>query len=230
MKKLLITILTLCLAIGACIGLTGCSVLDFFGADIQKENIQLKEDVSNLFDIAFPNGIIDKDITLNYIERTVEGEGDALQVTDNATVTINGGNFDGGSTPFGGAGNTAIWVNSPDAKVIINGGNFKINGLAQDDTGHIDLIYCSQGQIEINGGYFEGADNTVWLLNCKDANYKNNTAHIIVKGGSFVNFDPSNCISEGENTNFVAEGYTVVSEVINEGKPEEYRLYTVVKG
>ena len=51
-----------------------------------------------------------------------------------------------------------------------------------------------------------------FLLNCIDANYKNGTAKIIVKGGTFVNFDPSNNAAEGEGTNFVAEGYKVVSE------------------
>jgi len=40
-----------------------------------------------------------------------------------------------------------------------------------------------------------------------------------------VNFDPSNCKAEGENTNFVAPGYSVISE-----KHGEDTWYTVVKG
>ncbi len=53
--------------------------------------------------------------------------------------------------------------------------------------------------------------------------YKNGTANIIVKGGTFVNFDPSNNLAEGEGTNFVADGYKVISEVHGEDT-----WYTVV--
>lgn len=49
-------------------------------------------------------------------------------------------------------------------------------------------------------------------LNCYDANRKSGAAKIIVTGGTFVNFAPSNCKAEGENTNFVADGYKVVTE------------------
>jgi hypothetical protein len=86
------------------------------------------------------------------------------------------------------------------------------------------LIYVSQGTVEITGGYFYGADDTVWLLNCKDAFYKDGTASIVVKGGTFVGFNPKDCVSEGEHTSFLAEGYDVVKETIN-----SVDYYTVVK-
>ena len=60
------------------------------------------------------------------------------------------------------------------------------------------------------GVYIMHAKN--FLLNCIDDNYKNDTAKIIVKGGTFVNFNPANCKAEGEGTNFVADGYKVVTE------------------
>ncbi len=60
-------------------------------------------------------------------------------------------------------------------------------------------------------------------LNCYDANRKSGAAKIIVTGGTFVNFAPSNCKAEGENTNFVAPGYSVISE-----KHGEDTWYTVV--
>ena len=63
-------------------------------------------------------------------------------------------------------------------------------------------------------------------LNCYDANRKSGTAKIIVTGGTFVNFDPSNCKAEGENTNFVADGYGVVATPQANGDV----WYTVVKG
>ena len=209
---------------------------------LQDENQELKSQLKTLeFLIKYPGGVIDgvdKIIELDDIILTVDKgvEGDALTVKNGAQVTIIDGIFNGGQTPFGGAGNTAIWCNGIDSKIIINDGIFYINGLAIDDEGnrdkgHIDLIYCTQGTIEINGGWFEGADDTVWLLNCKDTYYKDGTAKIIVKGGSFVNFDPSNCLSEGEGTNFVAEGYEVVVEEIKDETTSEYlyTLYTVVE-
>lgn len=51
------------------------------------------------------------------------------------------------------------------------------------------------------------------MLNCYDANREAGTAKIIVTGGTFVNFNPADCYAEGAHTNFVADGYKVVSEV-----------------
>ena len=64
------------------------------------------------------------------------------------------------------------------------------------------------------------------MLNCYDANYKNGTAKIIVKGGTFVNFNPANNAAEGAGTNFVAEGYSVIKETQANGDV----WYTVVEG
>lgn len=62
------------------------------------------------------------------------------------------------------------------------------------------------------------------MLNCVDSAYKNGSAKIIVKGGTFVNFDPSNNTAEGAGTNFVADGYKVVSASQTNGEV----WYTVV--
>lgn len=240
MKKLFYVFIAVCMTFACMFTFTGCSsffddaihltIIQEENEALKEENAQLKQELATLkFQIAFPNGIINEDVILNNVNLAVATEGDAIQVTGNAVVTINGGKFDGGVTPFGGAGNTAVWCNSETARVVINGGHFTINGLAEGDVGHIDLIYCTAGTIEITGGYFEGADDTVWLLNCKDANYNEGKASIVVTGGTFRNFDPSDCVSEGEHTNFVAEGYVVECEVVNEGTAEEYRLFTVVE-
>jgi hypothetical protein len=63
-----------------------------------------------------------------------------------------------------------------------------------------------------------------FTLNCVDANYKAGTAKINVTGGSFVNFNPAKNLAEGENTNFVAEGYKANPTQAN-GKT----TYTVTK-
>lgn len=74
-----------------------------------------------------------------------------------------------------------------------------------------ELIYCYSGTININGGTFKMTGDTHYMLNCYDSNYQNGTAKIIVTGGKFYNFDPSNNTAEGAGTNFVADGYTVIS-------------------
>jgi riboflavin kinase/FMN adenylyltransferase len=100
----------------------------------------------------------------------------------------------------------AVWANG--GKVIIKGGKFYNNG------NNSDLIYASNDAlVEIYGGEFhankndgaEGTKNPYPALNIKDAHRK--TAKIIVYGGKFFGFDPANNVSEGSNTNFVADGY-----------------------
>ena len=87
--------------------------------------------------------------------------------------------------------------------------------------GNEDAIYVERGTAIIEGGFFDIQQKLTGstleaqyktLLNCNDANYNAGRAKIIVKGGTFVNFDPSNN-PEGEGTSFVADGYKVVSEV-----------------
>lgn len=85
--------------------------------------------------------------------------------------------------------------------------------------GNIHAVYVYSGKAVIEGGFFEvqqkypdAAKAYEFVLNCYDANYKNGSAEIIVKGGTFVNFNPADCAAEGAHTNFVAAGYTVKSE------------------
>ena len=92
--------------------------------------------------------------------------------------------------------------------------------------GNVDAIYVEKGTATIEGGFFDIQKKLTGstleaqyktLLNCQDANYNTGKAKIIVKGGTFVNFDPSNNLAEGANTNFVAPGYKVISETQSNG-------------
>ena len=95
--------------------------------------------------------------------------------------------------------------------LVINGGTYK---------GATSCVQVQYGKCIINGGFFEATSPT-FTLNCVDSKEDNKGnvtdlyptyANIIVQGGTFVNFDPSNNTAEGEHTNFVASGYKVVSE------------------
>ena len=92
--------------------------------------------------------------------------------------------------------------------VTVNGGNYYGGGTT---------FNVEKGTLIVNDGFFQVAPDIDtkdyrYTLNCIDKNYKAGTANIIVKGGTYVNFDPSDNGAEGEHTNFVADGYKVVSE------------------
>ena len=134
-----------------------------------------------------------------------------------ADTTINAGKNGGIDT--GTNGGYALNVRK-GANLTITGGSYYGGGTA---------VQVQEGTLTITGGHFavEAFGEPYgynFLLNCIDSAYKNGTAKIIVKGGTFVNFDPSNNTAEGAGTNFVADGYKVVSASQTNGEV----WYTVV--
>ena len=157
-----------------------------------------------------------KTATINANGKTIANTGDVwdtnsnswslISARENADLTITG------NGTFKAKENDCYAVDVQDgATVTIENGTF---------IGNIHAVYVLEGTAYIKGGFYSvqqkfptpGKENE-FVLNCYDANYKNGTAKIIVTGGTFVNFDPSNCKAEGAGTNFVAPGYKVVSEV-----------------
>lgn len=163
-------------------------------------------------DIDAPTGFevdIDTVITNNKVISVSEDtEGNGVFTVINGTLTLEGkGTINGlGKNDW----SMAVWAKE-NGKVIINDGYFtNVGAESVEDSEHFDLIYVSgNGQVEINGGEFK-CETPAWTLNIKDKD--RSTASIVVKGGKFHGFDPSNCKSEGDNTNFVAPGYKVVEE------------------
>ena len=134
-----------------------------------------------------------------------------------ADTTINAG--ENGGIDTGRNGGYALNVRK-GANLTITGGSYYGGGTA---------VQVQEGTLTITGGHFavEAFGEPYgynFLLNCIDSAYKNGSANIIVKGGTFVNFDPSNNSAEGAGTNFVADGYKVVSEAQTNGDV----WYTVV--
>ena len=71
--------------------------------------------------------------------------------------------------------------------LIVESGNY---------IGNISSVYVHSGTAYINGGYYKvqqvsGINGYGETINCYDANFKNGTAKVIVSGGSFYNFDPT---------------------------------------
>ena len=178
-------------------------------------NLNITSDIvdNSLTDTADARVIVKKPTTLNLNNKKIISPDNMGNNSTNfcalyveADTTINA--TEDGGINTGTNGGYGINVNK-GASLTINGGYYYGGGTA---------IQVQEGTLVINGGTFavEPYSSPVYgykfLLNCVDGNYKNGTAKIIVKGGTFVNFDPANSASENPKGNFVAEGYKVVSE------------------
>ena len=177
------------------------------GDATENDVIQLVADIAT--DAAFE---ITKKVTINLNGKTIattqadtEGNG-VFWVQTGGELTLNGeGTINGVG---GNAYNIAIWADG--GKVIINGGTYTNEGAQDDgpDGAHFDLIYAKNGgSVEINGGTFK-CQTPNWTLNSHDTA----KGTIVVKGGTFYQFNPSDCTTEGTGTNFCAANYRVEAD------------------
>ena len=181
---------------------------------------------NNIEDTAAALIVISQPTTLNLEKKIITPDNMGNNNTNfcalivDADTTINAG--ENGGIDTGVNGGYGINVRN-GATLTINGGYYYGGGTA---------VQVQEGTLIINGGTFacEPYSSPTYgynfLINCLDSAYKNGTAKVIINGGTFVNFDPSNCTAEGAGTNFVADGYKVVSAPQTNGDV----WYTVVKG
>ena len=91
------------------------------------------------------------------------------------------------------------------AKLTIKSGTYSGGGTT---------IQVQKGMFEALGGRYicDPYENPTYgykfMINCIDAAYKDGTAKIEIKGGTYYKFDPSDSESENPRGSFVAEGYT----------------------
>lgn len=160
-------------------------------------------------DIDTSRTVIDKPITLDLNDKTIKspdnmGNNDhnfvALYISADVTINATIGGINTGK-------NGAYAINVMNgATLTINGGNYYGGGTA---------VQVQEGTANINGGTFACEPygdpyGYKFLINCIDSAYKNGTAKVSIKGGSFVNFDPSDSASENPKGNFCASGYVAV--------------------
>ena len=113
--------------------------------------------------------------------------------------------------------------------IQVSGGSLVINSGSY--YGAMSAVQVAKGSCIINGGFFDLAPTiksaapnfSSYLINCIDSAYADGTATVEIKGGTFVNFDPSKAPEAG-SPSFVADGYKVVSETQSNGEV----WYTVV--
>ena len=215
---------------------------DSFGPDYDKDATYPAASASELGSALNEGKIValSKDITSN----------DTIVVNNKtATLDANGKTVDNTNNIWNeGKNNWSLVSARNKANLTITGnGNFKAK---EDDcyavdvqdgstvtikngtfVGNIHAVYVLEGTAIIEGGtysvqqkYPDADKANEFVLNCYDANRANDTAKIIVKGGTFINFNPADCQAEGPHTNFVANGYKVTSKPVG---TDIY--YTVVK-
>ena len=202
-------------------------VLDAAGlknALVNGGNIKVDNDVDTGKDVM----AVTKDTTLDMNGKTIkntediwtgkgeDGNWSLISARNGANLTITG------NGTFKAKENDAYTVDVQNGSTVtIKNGTFISN---------VSAVYVTEGTAIIEGGHFSiqqlsDFNDCRYLLNCLDENYSNKSAKIIVKGGTFVNYDPSHSDSENPQANFVAEGYSVISE-----QHGADTWYTVVKG
>lgn len=149
----------------------------------------------------FTNGVVATGnvvIDLNgYTLTNINSNSGAIHVRGSQTVTVKNGTIISASD--------GVWVYSATAKVIVDGVKITADGA--------EALYAQNGTIEVLGGEFQvTGENKNFVANLKDDNGKAGTAKIIVYGGKFHDYDPSNTTSENPAVSFVADGYTVTNE------------------
>lgn len=166
--------------------------------------------------------VIDKPITLDLNDKTIKSPDNmgnntrnfvALYISADVTINATTGGINTGT-------NGAYAINVMNgATLTINGGNYYGGGTA---------VQVQKGTANIHGGTFACepySDPTYgykFLINCIDSAYKNGTAKVSIKGGSFVNYDPSDSASENPIGNFCSSGYVAVK-----GGTEDAPVWTV---
>ena len=191
---------------------------------MSKKKIALLALVTILFNFATVLAV-DTDTTKEYngVTETLTLDGEfssngcdgAIYAHDGANLTINGtGSVHGelckgtkcGTADCGFA--MAVYANN-NSTITINGGEYT-NDKDPNAPTQTDLIYAARGsQIKINGGTFK-CSAPQWTLNCGDRS----GSQIIVTGGRFYQFDPSNTAvaPAGETEVVVPAGYEVVQD------------------
>ena len=94
--------------------------------------------------------------------------------------------------------------------------------------GNISSVYVHSGTAYINGGYYEvqqtsNINGYGETINCYDANFKNGTAKVIISGGSFYNFNPTDAAEPADcNQSYLSKNTKMVYD-------EEAKSYVITK-
>lgn len=228
LKKAMYAVLIAILIVPFSFVLSGCSSKTYNVSSFEqlKQTLATAESGSKIVlqsDLDFAETlVVDKKITIDLNGKTIsnsqdiwnEDEGNWSLISVRAKKDDKGKITKKGNLTIVGNGTLDAKENDCYAVDIMYGAECTIeNGTF---SGNIHAVYVYQGNLVVKGGkysvkqkYNVAGKEDEFVLNCYDDNRKNETAKIVVYGGEFVLFNPSNCYAEGQGTNFVAEGYKV---------------------
>ena len=154
--------------------------------------------------------VVTREVVLDMNGKTLSNEVDIWDEGANAWAIISV--REGGVLTVEGNGKIQTKENDCYAIDVMDGGHLVVND--GEFVGNISAVYVYEGSAQINGGTYsiqqksevQGKPNE-FVLNLEDAHREAGTASIVVTGGTFVEFNPQNCKAEGDNTNFVKDGY-----------------------
>ena len=133
----------------------------------------------------------------------------AVYAGSNGNATLNGGTY-----MFGETTSTSSIYSQNNGLIVINDGNY----ISSD--ANTPILYCINGYIEINGGFFQNTANpSQALISCgNNLKYANNQK-VTLRGGTFVNWNPMDSAFARPWTNpdvpamiVLADGYEMISE------------------
>ncbi len=164
------------------------------------------------------NVAVNKELTIDLGDYTLSRGAEKVYglFVNSGNVILNAGK--GGI--YGGEGGGYIAIAVSDGNLTINGGNYSVGG-DENGLGNSTVYILGSGNVTINGGMFETEKSWkdfYYVLNIN--NGKNGT--FIVKGGTFVNYDPM-VGDDNMHGNFVADGFYSIKEgnvyTVSETKP-----------
>lgn len=178
---------------------------------LNNATVKLTKDVNAMYNVIGYDMVLDlngHNISSADTAAVVIKAGSSASKVRNVTITGNGN-----ISCDNGAGCVAVYVDRY-ANVNIAGGNYSVGGDSDNAVVYIANSYkTAPTVVEISGGSYKSGDDK-WILNIKDdfrqSENPDENAKFVVTGGTFNGFNPANCISEGEGTNFVAEGFESV--------------------
>lgn len=168
--------------------------------------------------------VVTRKVTFNLNGKTINNTEDIwvdTETEDKWSLISVGAN---GDLTITGNGKLKAKENDCYAVDVVDGGKLTIeNG---EFIGNISAVYVFEGEALIKGGKFSiqqlsSQSDERFTLNLYDAHRTNGTAKIKVNGGEFNKFNPANNLAEGENTNFVVDGY---KSVLVDGSTTDYKV------
>ena len=141
--------------------------------------------------------MVSKNITIDLNGYTIKNTEDIWNESTGSWSLIsvrNGGILTLSDSSDAGTGTLHAKENDCFAVDVRNGGMLIIESGTY--IGNISSVYVHSGTAYINGGSYKvqqtsGINGYGETINCYDANFKNGTAKVIISGGSFYNFDPT---------------------------------------